>query len=156
MTHPLIPQVVDLATPIATQLNLEVVGAVFETDQTPPVLRLDIRNREADTSLADCETMSRALEALLDAEDTIGQPYVLEISSPGLPEILSCDRDFISFRGFPVLITTHNPEGDNQTWIGTLAGRDEQFVHISQKGRPRTIPRAIIQQVRLDNSPTAT
>lgn len=154
MAHPLIPQLVDLATPIATQLNLEVVGAVFETHQNPPVLRLDVRNREADTSLEDCESMSRALEAVLDAEATLGEPYVLEVSSPGLSEVLSGDRDFISFRGFPVVIKTHNSDGEEQEWIGTLAGRDQESVHINQKGRPRAIPRTIIQQVCLDNGLT--
>ena len=29
MTHPLIPQLIDLATPVAENLGLEVVGAVF-------------------------------------------------------------------------------------------------------------------------------
>ncbi|HBY77659.1 MAG TPA: ribosome maturation factor RimP, partial [Cyanobacteria bacterium UBA11148] len=35
MTHPLIPQLIDLATPIAEKLGLEVVGAVFHTNKRP-------------------------------------------------------------------------------------------------------------------------
>ncbi|HAJ62493.1 MAG TPA: ribosome maturation factor RimP, partial [Cyanobacteria bacterium UBA8543] len=49
MTHPLIPQLLDLATPVAENLGLEVVGAVFHTDRRPPVLRVDIRNCDGNT-----------------------------------------------------------------------------------------------------------
>jgi ribosome maturation factor RimP len=62
MTHPLIPQLLDLAIPIAENIGLEVVGAVFHTDRRPPVLRVDIRNGVGNTGLNDCERMSRALE----------------------------------------------------------------------------------------------
>lgn len=153
MAHPLIPKVIDLATPVATQFNLEVVGAVFQTNQNPPVLRVDIRNCEADTSLEDCEKMSRALEMVLDEADVVPEAYVLEISSPGLSTLLTCDRDFVSFRGFPVLIQTHQPHRGHQQWIGHLTGRDDQFVQLNQKGRTIKIPRAEILQVQLHDSP---
>jgi ribosome maturation factor RimP len=32
MTHPLVPQIIDLATPVAAELGLEIVGAVFHTN----------------------------------------------------------------------------------------------------------------------------
>lgn len=153
MTHPVIPKVIDLAAAVAAQFNLEVVGAVFQTNHNPPVLRIDIRNCDADTGLADCETMSRALESLLDQEDVLPEAYVLEISSPGLSTILTCDRDFISFRGFPVLIQTHQPYRGHQQWLGNLTGRDDQFVQLSQKGRTIKIPREEILQVQLCDSP---
>ncbi|MFN7659427.1 MAG: ribosome maturation factor RimP, partial [Dolichospermum sp.] len=44
MTHPLIPQIIDLATPVATELGLEIVNVVFHTNQSPPILRVDIFN----------------------------------------------------------------------------------------------------------------
>ena len=89
MTHPLIPQIIDLATPVAETLGLEVVGAVFHTNQNPPVLRVDIRNLQQDTGLADCERMRIALDAELEAADIIPDAYVLEISSPGISRLLS-------------------------------------------------------------------
>jgi ribosome maturation factor RimP len=42
MTHPLIPDLLHLATPIAENLGLEVVDIVFQTNKRPPVLRLSI------------------------------------------------------------------------------------------------------------------
>jgi ribosome maturation factor RimP len=147
MTHPLIPQILELAQPVAHQLNLEVVGGIFHTNQSPPVLRIDIRNPQADTSLTDCEQMSRALELALDAADVLPDAYVLEISSPGLSRQLSTDRDFVSFRGFEVIVRGQDPEPTE--WCGNLVRRDEQYLHLNLKGRPLKIPLAQIREVQL-------
>ncbi len=149
MTHPLVPQILALATPIAQTLGLEVVGAVFHTNQAPPVLRVDVRNAQGDTGLDDCEVMSRALEACLDAENLLSEPYVLEISSPGLSEILSSDRDFTSFRGFPVQVVVDPPHDGQRHWQGRLIRRDEAAVYLNQRGRTLAIPRDCVQQVQL-------
>ncbi|WNZ23890.1 ribosome maturation factor RimP [Leptolyngbya sp. NK1-12] len=149
MTHPLIPQVIELATPVANALGLDVVGAVFHTNQHPPVLRVDIRNLEQDTSLDDCERMSRALEAALDAADVIPDAYVLEISSPGISRSLTTDREFISFKGFPVVVMTSAPHDGQTTWTGQLLRRDETALYLSQKGRSIAIPRQLITKVQL-------
>jgi ribosome maturation factor RimP len=152
MTHPLIPKLLELATPVAESLNLEIVGAVFQTNQVPPVLRVDIRNPNQDTGLEDCEKMSLALETTLDTTDLFPDAYVLEISSPGVSRSLSADRDFISFKGFPIMVTTTEPYKGHQTWSGQLLRRDEQAVHISQKGRAIAIPRKLVVTVELIDS----
>jgi len=150
MTHPLIPQIIDLATPVAETLGLEIVGAVFHTNQNPPVLRVDIRNPQQDTGLDDCEQMSKALEERLDIADILPEAYVLEISSPGLSRMLTSDREFISFKGFPVIVKTFEAEKGNKEWIGQLISRDETAVYLNQKGRKITILRSLITQVQLD------
>jgi ribosome maturation factor RimP len=151
MTHPLIPQLIDLATPVAENLGLEVVGAVFHTDRRPPVLRVDIRNYVGNTGLDDCERMSRALEEKLDALDLIPDTYVLEISSPGITRELTTDREFISFKGFSVILTTSEPYEGHKEWRGNLIGRDETGVYLNQKGRAITIPRELVTRVQLDD-----
>lgn len=150
MTHPLIPQILDIATPVAQDLGLELVGAVFQTNQSPPVLRVDIRNPDCDTSLDDCESMSRALEAVLDASDSIPDAYVLEVSSPGISDTLQSDRDFTAFKGFPVTVTTAEPHKGQTVWAGQLVGRDEDAVRLSCKGRAIAIPRSLVVSVQLD------
>jgi ribosome maturation factor RimP len=150
MTHPLIPQVTDLATPIAEELGLEVVGVVFQTNKQPPVLRVDIRNLAADTSLDDCERMSRALEEQLDATELIAESYVLEVSSPGIERELTTDREFVSFKGFSVQLKTYAPYEGQKEWHGQLQGRDEEAIHLNQKGRAIAIPRSLVAKVQLE------
>ncbi|MDB9309339.1 ribosome maturation factor RimP [Aphanizomenon sp. CS-733/32] len=150
MTHPLITQIIDLATPVAAELGLEIVSIVFHTNQSPPILRVDIFNPLQDIGLDDCERMSRALEALLDEGEIIPDAYVLEVSSPGISRQLVTDREFISFKGFPVVISTSPPYEQKQEWIGLLVRRDETTVYLNQKGRVIKIPRDLITKVQID------
>ena len=151
MTHPLIPQLIDLATPVAENLGLEVVGAVFHTNRRPPVLRVDIRNCADDTSLNDCERMSRALEEKLDAVDLIPDTYVLEVSSPGISRELTTDREFIAFKGFSVMVKTSEPYEGHTEWHGQLIRRDDTGVYLNQKGRAIAIPRPLVFRVQLED-----
>lgn len=151
MTHPLIPQITDLATPIAQKLGLEVVGVVFQTNKRPPVLRVDVRNIANDTGLDDCERMSRALEATLDSSEIVPGSYTLEISSPGISRRLTTEREFISFKGFSVIVETSVPYENHQEWRGKLQGRDEEAVYLNRKGRAIAIPREIVAKVQLDD-----
>lgn len=157
MIHPIVPYILELAAPVAHALGLEVVSAVFRTNHSPPVLRLDIRNMTEDTGLEDCTRMSRALSDFLDDEanpkpSMMPENYVLEVSSPGVQRALTSDREFISFRGFPVLVTASELWEDGQReWLGNLVSRDEEFIHLSQKGRILKLPREIVQKVHLDD-----
>ena len=150
MTHPLIPKILELAQPVAQQLNLEVVNAVFHTSQHPPILRIDVRNLSTDTGLEDCTAMSRALEEALEAaEQSMPDAYILEVSSPGVSDVLSSDRDFTSFRGFPVTVTTQEPYNGRSQWEGNLVGRDDTTIKLNLRGRAIAIPRALVTEVLL-------
>ncbi len=152
MAHPLIPQITDIANPIAAELGLEVVAVIFHTHERPPSLRVDIRNPNADTGLQDCERMSRALEAALDAVDAIPFAYALEVSSPGTSRELTTDREFNAFGGFAVQVTTTEPLDNKTEWQGQLIRRDETAIYLSQKGRTVTIPRTLVGKVSLDDN----
>jgi ribosome maturation factor RimP len=150
MTHPIIPEIIDLATPIAQSLDLEVVEVVFQTNKRPPVLRIDVRNLHEDTSLNDCERMSLALEATLDATEIMPGSYVLEVSSPGISRELITDREFQVFKGFAVVVLTSPPYENQKKWQGRLQGRDSEAIYLNQKGRAIAIPRALVTKVQLD------
>ncbi|HHP7231334.1 MAG TPA: ribosome maturation factor RimP [Xenococcaceae cyanobacterium] len=152
MTHSLVPPIIDLATPIAQKLNLEVVDVVFQTNKNPPVLRVDVRNILQDTGLEDCEQMSKALEAELDTTALITSAYVLEVSSPGITCNLTTDRDFITFKGFSIVVKTFAPYKNQKLWQGKLQGRDENNIYLNQKGRTITIPRELVAQVQIDDA----
>ncbi len=153
MAHPLIPQITDIAHPIAAELGLEVVAVVFHTNQRPPALRVDIRNPNEDTGLSDCERMSRALEAALDAGEIVPFPYALEVSSPGTSRELTTDREFIAFSGFAVRVIAAEPSDGKTEWQGQLIRRDETKIYLSQKGRTVEILRELVGKVYLDDNP---
>ena len=152
MAHPLVPKILELAAPLAAALDLEVVKAVFQTNQSPPTLRLDVRHLEGETGLEHCEQMSRALDAEIEAAQLIPDAYVLEGSSPGVSDFLSQDRDFVTFKGFPVIVQTSEPIKGQSCLEGSLVRRDEDYVHLTRKGRPLKIPRSLVITVELSNS----
>ena len=152
MSHPLIPQITQIAEEVASPIGLEVVDVVLQTNKNPAVLRVDIRNPDQDTGLEDCEKMSRALEPILDQSDLIPHAYVLEISSPGTERQLQSDREFIAFRGFMVNVSTIATYEGKQVWTGHLVSRNETQVSISIKGRIVNIPRELIEKVELFKS----
>jgi len=149
MSHPLIPQIFQIAEEVASPLGLEVVDVVLHTNKNPVVLRVDIRNPEQNTGLDDCERMSRALEPTLDEIDIIPHAYVLEISSPGAERQLAGDREFIAFKGFMVTVSTTTTHEGKQSWSGHLVSRNETHITISIKGRIVNIPRDLVDRVEL-------
>ena len=151
MAHPLIADIVACATPIAESLGLELVDVVFQTNKKPPVLRIDIRNLERDTGLEDCEQFSRAFDPQLESENLIPGAYVLEVSSPGTARSLTLDREFVAFRGFPVVVKTYAPYKDKKEWRGNLQQRDDEMIRLTQKGKAIAIPRELVAKVQLDD-----
>jgi ribosome maturation factor RimP len=93
--------------------------------------------------------MSRAFEPILDESALFPDAYTLEISSPGVSKILQTDRDFISFKGFPVLVLAKSAIDGKTEWSGNLLGRDENAVKVSLKGRMVAIPLDRVAQVQL-------
>jgi ribosome maturation factor RimP len=96
--------------------------------------------------------MSRALDEELETSNIIPDAYVLEISSPGISESLTSDREFVSFKGFSIIVKTSEPYKGHSRQRGKLVSRDENAVYLSQKGRQLAIPRELITEVLFDES----
>ena len=64
---------------------------------------------------------------------------------------LTTDREFISFKGFPVTVTTTEPYEGQKVRSGQLIRRDDTTLYLSQKGRSIAIPRDLIDAVQLDD-----
>jgi ribosome maturation factor RimP len=151
MTHPLIPSILELAAPVAAKLGLEVVNAALYTHHRPPSLRVDVRHASGELSLEDCARMSQALELALDATDLIPHAYTLEVSSPGVATSLTTDREFEVFQGFTVSVKLREPFKGKTEFKGQLQDRDDQTIHLTQKGRIVNIPRELAAEVVLDS-----
>lgn len=98
-----------LAEPALAALGLELVYAQCPLEGGRPVLRLFIDRLGAEGAespasgigLDDCAAASRAVDAVLEADDQGDQPdgYVLEVSSPGLNRPLLKESDYRRFQG---------------------------------------------------------
>lgn len=150
MPHPRLADLDHLAHQLAGPAGYEVVGVQIQAHRIPLTLVVQLRKGDGgDVDLEDCAAFSGAIGDALEAADLFPEPYVLEISSPGVDEELSDDRDFRSFRGFPVEVRVRSTDGPESLRQGLLLDRDDEAVHLNVRGRVSRIPRADVLGVRL-------
>ena len=122
---------------------------------SPVTLEVQIRHSSgADVSLDDCAGFSGVLGDALEASTLLTEAYVLEISSPGIGDQLIEDRDFQTFRGFPVEVTHRDKDNSEQRLDGLLLERSDDELQINIRGRIKRISRDRVIGVRL-TSPSA-
>ena len=125
------------------------------THLCPMTVQIQIRRDSGDdVSLDDCAGLSGPIADAIEASALLNEAYVLEISSPGIGELLQSDRDFQTFRGFPVEVSCEDDQGKGQSLTGSLLDRTVEHLEINIKGRVKRIDRSTIRSVRL-TSPTS-
>lgn len=131
--------------------GLAVKGVELLSNRIPMTLRVLVQRSDgSDVSLDDCAALSGPLGEALETGQLLEAAYVLEVSSPGIGEELLSDRDFASFRGFPVAVQRCGAAGAPSSSLeGLLLGRDGGAVLLNQRGRTVRIPRDEVQRVRL-------
>ena len=135
---------------MAADQGFELCGIQLLTHLAPTTLEVHIRRRNGvDVNLDDCAGFSGTLGEALESAQLLTEAYVLEISSPGIGETLSSDRDFQTFRGFPVEVVHRDRDDTKQRLEGLLLDRDEDTLQINIRGRIKRLPRDHVLTVRL-------
>ena len=139
-----------MAADVAASNGFDLCGIQLLTHMSPMTLEVQIRHSSGtDVSLDDCAGFSGVLGDALEASSLLTDAYVLEISSPGIGEQLSSDRDFQTFRGFPIEVH-HRDKGETEQRLeGLLLERDADTLQINIRGRIKRIPRDCVIDVRL-------
>ena len=150
MPHLLIADLERLAAAQALAADLQVVAVHLHSHRIPMTVQVMLRRSDGgDVSLDACAAFSGPLGEAIEGSELLESPYVLEVSSPGIDEELTSDRDFTSFRGFPVAVTVDDGQGTEQIREGLLLGRDALEVRLNVRGRTLRLNRASVTHVRL-------
>lgn len=128
--------------------NYELIDVEYVKEAGTWYLRIYI-DKEGGITVDDCEIASRALEEKLDKDDPITDPYILEVSSPGLDRPLKKDKDFDRSIGKPVDIKLYKPQNNQKEFSGSLESYDENSVEILVEGNKMTFSRKDIAIIRL-------
>lgn len=123
-----------LAEQIAAAAGMDVVDVDFVGSGRQRLLRVFL-DKPAGITHGDCESVSRQLSAVLDAEEVIpeGISYVLEVSSPGLERRLVKREDFQRFAGQRVRLQLRSAPGRPRRRVtGVLEGWFDDRVRIRQ------------------------
>lgn len=81
-------------------------------------------------SVADCETVSRAISPVLDLEDPIATAYYLEVSSPGIDRPLVRASDFERWTGYDAKIEMAVPMAGRKRFRGFIRGVQDTTVAV--------------------------
>lgn len=118
--------------PIVAEHGLELVDLEFVKEGVNWYLRIYI-DKEGGVTIDDCEAVSRALEAKLDAADPIEQAYILEVSSPGIDRPLKKEADFIKYQGEIIDVKLYKAQDGSKQFQGKLLGLADGVLSIEEE-----------------------
>ena len=117
----------------------------------PLSIQVSIRNKNPDkkVTIDDCYILSQYIDEAIQGSSLLDKPFNLEISSEGVGDFLTEEKDFQIFKGFPIEVTYQDLKKIEQQTNGLLLKRTDNDLQINQKGKIQRIPVEDVIQVRL-------
>lgn len=141
-----------LVLPIIEERGFELVDVEYVKEGANYYLRV-YADKEGGITINDCADVSRALNPLLDAyEKEFKDPYILEVSSPGLLRPLKKDKDFARNLGKMIEIKLFKPLENSKVkeFEAELKEYDEKTITVlSEDDEETVIDRSNLALVRL-------
>ena len=135
--------------PILRESALELVDVEFRPAGKRWLLRIYME-RQGGVTVGDCEWVSRELGRVLDVEDIIDHPYVLEVSSPGLTRALKKKGDFERSKGKTCRIVTASAMAGRNEFRGEIIAVTGDEVELQGERDVYRIPLGEIKKAHLE------
>ena len=124
--------------PEVKNLGFDLVRVAMTGGTSDPTLQVMAERPDTrQLSLGDCETISRRLSEMFDANDPIEGSYRLEVSSPGIDRPLTRLKDYSDWAGHQARIALVQPAepaaGARKQISGTIEGVEGETVQIAGK-----------------------
>lgn len=133
-------------------LGLDLVELRRGGSRSRPTIDVRIDRRDGTkVTVDDCARASRALEARLDAEHSVGERYVLEVSSPGVERPLKTAADWRRFTGRRATVLSDSLGGRVEVEIVGVEDDASGVAALvrTPRGEERRIPLADVKEARL-------
>ena len=131
----------NLLKKVANEWNLKICSLNFQTNQNPTVVEIIIKkNNGDDISLDDCALFNAPASEEIEKSNLLNCSYVLEISSQGVRDELTSERDFKTFKGFPVNVELNHKNSNKKFLNGLLYEKSKDHLAINIKGKIKKIP----------------
>ncbi|KMP11644.1 ribosome maturation factor RimP [Candidatus Nitromaritima sp. SCGC AAA799-C22] len=148
MGKPSIHQAIaELVEPVVSEEKIELVDVEYQKVGKTWTLRVYIDKAQGVT-VDDCQRMSRQIEDLIEVHEVISNPYVLEVSSPGLDRPLKNEQDFVRNKGKRIQVKTFSPINDKKQRMGTVKDFKEGILFLEDVDGILEIPLASIAQAK--------
>ena len=126
---------------VAYDWNFEICSFKIQTNKNPIIIEVIIKktNRD-DISLDDCALFNTPASEKIENSNLLNCSYVLEISSQGVSDELTSERDFKTFKGFPVNVELNQKNSKIKFLNGLLYEKSKDYLAINIKGKIKKIP----------------
>ena len=120
---------------VANKWDFEICNLSIQTNQKPIILEIMIKKTNGeDISLDDCALFNKPVSEEIENSNLLNCSYVLEISSQGVSDELTSDRDFKTFKGFPVNVELNQKNSKIKFLNGLLYEKSKDYLAINIKG----------------------
>ncbi len=144
-------RIYDIITPTLLERGFRVVRVQVQGGGRKTLQIMIERLDDINIIVDDCANVSRAVSVLLDLDDPIHEPYILEVSSPGLDRPLVQKDDFERFAGSLIKLELKMPYEGSRRFRGILLGIEGDVVKIELEAQKEVAEFAYsdIQKARL-------
>ena len=126
---------------VAKEFKLKIHSLNLLTNQNPIIIKIIIgKTNKEDITLDDCSKFNNPVSNVIENSNLLKCSYVLEISSQGVSDELTSERDFKTFKGFPVNVELSQKESKQNSLNGLLYEKSKDFLAINIKGKIKKIP----------------
>ena len=126
---------------IANARDLKICSLNIQTSENPTVVKITIKRTNGDDiSIEDCASFNAPASEEIENSNLLNCSYVLEISSQGVSDELTSDRDFKTFKGFPVNVQLNQKNSKKKFLYGLLYEKSKDYLAINIKGKIKKIP----------------
>ncbi len=142
-------RIVAIIHPSITALGYELVRVAVLGRERPTVQIMADRADGAQINVDDCETISRAVSAVLDVNDPIPGRWTLEVSSAGIDRPLTRVKDWNRFAGHLARVELSIPIAGRRRINGVILGADATMARVREAETDYEIPLADIRRAKL-------
>ena len=126
---------------VANEWDFAICNLSIRTNQNPIIIEITIKKtNENDISLDDCALFNNPVFEEIEKSNLLNCSYVLEISSQGVSDELTSERDFKTFKGFPVNVELNQRKSKTKFLSGLLYEKSKDYLAINIKGKIKKIP----------------
>jgi len=126
---------------VANEWGFKIYSLNLQTNRKPIVIEIIIKKTNGeDISLDDCALFNAPAYEDIENSILLNCSYVLEISSQGVSDELTSERDFKTFKGFPVNVELNQKNSKIKFLNGLLYEKSKDYLAINIKGKIKKIP----------------
>ena len=140
-------QIEKFIEPIVSGLGYEIVEVEFAKKHNGDNLTVFIDKKEGYIDIVDCETVHNAIDEPLDELDpTMGKPYTLNVSSPGIDRPIVTDKDYNRNLGEMLEVKLFQAIEKKKIFIGKLLSFDETSIELETDKETVKLERKMISK----------